>query len=451
MNLPEKFLEKMKDLLKNEYKAFLESYNNKKYQGLRINTLKISVEDFVKISPFKLTPIPWCKDGFYYEEEKRPAKHPYYHAGLYYIQEPSAMAPVGILKPNPKEKVLDLCAAPGGKSVQIASYLKGEGVLVTNDINMKRVKALIKNIELYGVKNSIVTNESPEKLAKYFSKYFDKILIDAPCSGEGMFRKDPSMIKSWEKHDDIYYAPIQRDIMANIPNMIKSQGHILYSTCTFSPEENEKVIKDFIDANEGFKIIDIPKNHGFSKGKSEWAQDDKRVEMCARLWPHKLDGEGHFLSFMETSLEDHKSIKTYNRKVKPTKEFYDFVNLNLNIELEGAFEVHNDQLYLLPKEVPNLKGLKVLRSGWMLGTYKKNRFEPSHALAMGLRYEDAKRVVNFHRDDGEVIKYLKGETLNINGEKGWTLVCVDGFPLGWAKQTGNILKNHYPASWRWMG
>lgn len=452
MYLPKKFLDKMKNLLGSEFESFLESYDFKKFQGLRVNTLKISVEDFKKISPFKLKPIPWCEDGFYFEEGQRPAKDPYYHAGLYYIQEPSAMAPVGVLAPKPLDKVLDLCAAPGGKSVQIAATLNREGILVTNEINMKRVKALIKNIELFGIRNAIVTNESPEKIQNYFQNYFDKILVDAPCSGEGMFRKEVSMIKSWEKNDDVYYTPIQKKIMGCIDNMLKDNGKILYSTCTFSPEENEGVINEFIKNHPEYHIIDIPKKNGFSKGIPKWVGGEKELEGCIRLWPHKLDGEGHFLTLMEKDFKekiynDHFEIKS---NVKPSKEFYDFLKENLNISIDGKFEVYNNNLYLVPKELPKLKGLKVLRSGWLLGTDKLNRFEPSHALAMGITFKDAKRSINFKRDDFNVYKYLKGETLNIGGEKGWTLVCVDNFPLGWAKQTGKMLKNYYPPAWRWL-
>ncbi|QXM05606.1 RsmF rRNA methyltransferase first C-terminal domain-containing protein [Crassaminicella indica] len=452
MYLPEKFIHKMQMLLGSEFQLFLDSYDDERFQGLRVNTLKISVEDFKKISPFKLRQIPWCKNGFYFEEGQRPAKHPYYHAGLYYIQEPSAMAPVEILNPTPKDYVLDLCAAPGGKSVQIATKLMGEGVLVTNDINMNRVKALIKNIELFGVKNAVVTNERPEKIRKYFLSYFDKILVDAPCSGEGMFRKDSSMVKSWEKHDETYYAPIQKQILGNTDDMLKEGGRLLYSTCTFSPEENECIIKNFIDNHENFRIVDIPKNNGLSKGMPKWANGEENLERCARLWPHKIEGEGHFLALLEKDLEEKDNVVNFekNSEVKLHKEFCEFVKENLNILLEGKFEIYSNNLYLAPKGLPILKGLKILRTGWFLGTFKKNRFEPSHALAMGLTFKDAKRTVNFHRDDPNVIKYLKGETLNISGEKGWTLICVDGFPLGWAKQTGNMLKNYYPPAWRWI-
>ncbi|WZL71826.1 RsmB/NOP family class I SAM-dependent RNA methyltransferase [Clostridiaceae bacterium 35-E11] len=452
MYLPKKYLEKMKILLQDEFEPFLAAYDAGKLQGLRVNTLKITAEDFKKISPFPLKPIPWCENGFYFEESERPAKHPYYHAGLYYIQEPSAMAPVEMLDPHPGEYILDVCAAPGGKSTQIASALKGQGILITNDIHLNRVKAVIKNIELLGIKNAIITNESPEKLKRYFLNYFHRILVDAPCSGEGMFRKDSSMAKTWEKHDATYYTPIQSNIMAHTQAMLKEKGKILYSTCTFSPEENEKIIEIFIQENQDFSVVDLPKNYGFTGGRPEWINGDSYLERCIRLWPHKLEGEGHFLAMMEKKSD--KEIESLEMKstssCTPSKDFYHFVKENLNSIPNGNYEIHNDNLYMLPEGLPNLRGLKVLRSGWFLGTFKKNRFEPSHALAMGLTCKGAKRIVNFSCDDQDVVKYLKGETLHIMGEKGWTLVCVDNFPLGWAKQTGTMLKNYYPAAWRWL-
>ncbi|TCO75172.1 RsmF rRNA methyltransferase first C-terminal domain-containing protein [Marinisporobacter balticus] len=452
MYLPRKFLDKMKILLGDEFESFFKSYDQPKFQGLRVNTLKISVENFKKISPFNLKPIPWCKNGFYFEEGQRPAKDPYYHAGLYYIQEPSAMSAAEILDAKPFDKVLDLCAAPGGKSVQIAAGLKGEGILVTNDINMNRVKALIKNMELFGVKNAIVTNENPKKIQSYFQNYFDEILVDAPCSGEGMFRKDPSMVKSWEKNDESTYVPIQKEIMGCVDAMLKMGGKLIYSTCTFSPEENEKIIKEFIEHHPRFDLINIPKNNSFSKGMPTWVDGKESLTYCARLWPHKIEGEGHFLAYMQKDLKGYINHPDFEKRsnLKPSDAFHNFVDENLNISLEGEFETYNNNLYLVPKGLPKLKGLKVLRSGWFLGTDKKNRFEPSQALAMGLNFKDVKRVLNFHRDDIEVYKYLKGETLNIGGEKGWTLVCVDHFPLGWAKQTGSMIKNYYPPAWRWL-
>ncbi|MCT4592994.1 MAG: RsmB/NOP family class I SAM-dependent RNA methyltransferase [Anaeromicrobium sp.] len=450
MNLPKIYLDKMKELLKDEYDEFMDSYNYGKIQGLRVNTLKISVEEFLKISPFKLVKIPWCETGFYYEENERPAKHAYYHAGLYYIQEPSAMLSAEVLKVEPGDRVLDLCAAPGGKTTQIGGKLKGEGILITNDIKHSRTKALLKNVELCGIKNAIVINGVIEDLNNSCKNFFNKVLIDAPCSGEGMFRKDPSMVKSWEKTPTSEYSNIQKDILSHVDKVMSGDSRLVYSTCTFSPDENEEIIHHFLEENTEYDTIEIEKNHGLMDGLSEFVSGDKRIEKSIRLWPHKLKGEGHFVAVLKKDSNEVWKVKNKDKKHKPLESFNKFVEDNLNCEINGEFREINENLYMVPDNMPNLAGIRVIRSGWLLGKYKKNRFEPSQAFAMGLTWKDAKRVVNFSCDDPNTIKYLKGETINVESEKGWTLVCVDNYPIGWAKQMGNTLKNYYPAPWRWM-
>ncbi len=452
MFLPEKFTEKMKKLLQDEYEAYIQSFEEPRYYGLRVNTGKIQTEQLKSKVPFQLTPIPWCKEGFYFEQDDRPSKHPYYYAGLYYIQEPSAMAPGAILDIQPQDRVLDLCAAPGGKSTQLAAKLKGQGVLVSNDISTGRVKALLKNIELAGITNAIITNETPERLSQRFLGYFDKILIDAPCSGEGMFRKEPTMIKSWEQYGSANCCRMQRDILHEAAKMLCHGGMLLYSTCTFSPEENEGMIGEFLDANRDFDVIPIPKEHGLTPGRPDFIEERAELQGCARLWPHKVKGEGHFLALLQ---------KRNNHPIKevlfPLREidrqilvdFDAFIKSYLHIIPQGDFELHGQGVYLLPPDIPDLRGLRIVRSGWYLGDVKKKRFEPSQAMAMGLKKEEAKYTVNFDLEDPRVIRYLKGETMEVEGEAGWNLVCVDGHPIGWGKIQGHMMKNKILPGWKW--
>lgn len=271
MNLPITFQEKMKQLLgEEEFQAYIQSFESSNKNGLRVNTSKISVEDFLKISPFSLEPVPWTTNGFYYEKGEQPAKHPYYFAGLYYLQEPSAMSPAAFLPVNAGDKVLDLCAAPGGKTTELGVKLQGEGVLITNDISHSRAKALLKNVELFGLKNAMVLSEPPAKLAQCFGGYFDKILVDAPCSGEGMFRKDPAIMKNWEKTGVGFYRDLQREILGETVKMLKPGGMLLYSTCTFSPEENEQSIEYLLSLDESLSLIELPMFDGFDMGHPEW-------------------------------------------------------------------------------------------------------------------------------------------------------------------------------------
>lgn len=454
MKLPVEFLNKMKNLMKeNEYEEFLESYNQPRHYGLRVNTLKISVEDFLRISPFSLEPIPWTKDGFYYKEGENPGRHPYYHAGLYYIQEPSAMLPGAVMDAQPGECVLDLCAAPGGKTVQMAAAMKGQGLLVANDISADRVKALVKNIELCGIRNAVVTNETPEKLAGNFKGFFDRILVDAPCSGEGMFRKDEDAARSWENFKCEKCAGMQRDILDHVDKMLKPGGYMVYSTCTFSPEEDEAMIAEFMDKQGNYEICPIPKVAGIADGRPEWANGNPELAKTARLWPHRMKGEGHFVALLR---KKPAAVGTPNRSsfVNPKNikldSFYAFVRENLNSEIEGVFDMKGSNLYCLPYQLPDLSGLKVAKFGWYLGEFFKDKFEPSHSMVIALAQRDLKNVMDLGRDDRMVLSYLKGETLMIEGKKGYTAICVDGYTLGWAKQTGDMLKNMYPKGWRKM-
>ncbi|MCX7920442.1 MAG: RsmB/NOP family class I SAM-dependent RNA methyltransferase [Clostridia bacterium] len=451
MKLPVEFLDKMKNLLgEEEYKQFLKSYEEPRYYGLRVNTLKTSVEEFLKISPFQLEPVPWTRDGFYYREGEAPGRHPYYYAGLYYIQEPSAMLPGAVINAQPGERILDLCAAPGGKTVQIAAAMKGKGILVSNDISSDRVKALVKNIELCGIKNAVVTNETPDRLARNFGGYFDKILVDAPCSGEGMFRKDEESARSWEKYKCEKCCGMQWDILTNVDKMLKPGGCFVYSTCTFSPEEDEMMIARFLEAHNNYEFVEIPKVGGVESGRPEWADGNVEFTKTARLWPHKLRGEGHFVAMLRKKGEAKTEKTSKLCTTKAQAAFYSFCAENLNINIEGCFEMKGNNLYCLPEAAPDLSGLKVAKFGWYLGEFVRDKFEPSHSMVISLKKEEVKNVIDFSAGSREIASYLKGETLIIEGKKGLTCICVDGFTLGWAKQTGDMLKNMYPKGWRKM-
>ena len=301
MNLPTIFEEKMKMLLGEEFSDYIKCYDEPRFYGLRVNTKKISVEKFKEICPFEIRPIPWIENGFYYDGDKvQPAKHPYYFAGLYYLQEPSAMTPANRLPIEPGDKVLDVCAAPGGKATELGAKLKGQGVLIANDISNSRAKGLLKNIEIFGVGNVLVLSEEPGKLEEYFPEYFDKILIDAPCSGEGMFRKDKKMVKAWEEHGPSFFAKIQRSIVMQAARMLKPGGMILYSTCTCDTVENEGTIEYLLKECPEFFLKDIVPYEGFAQGKPEVTESKlEDFRKTVRIWPHKMHGEGHYLALLQ--------------------------------------------------------------------------------------------------------------------------------------------------------
>lgn len=448
MLLPEKYINNMKDLLGDEYEEYISSFSEPRLYGLRVNTAKISVEDFLKISPFELTPIPWISNGFYYSEKDKPAKHPYYFAGLYYLQEPSAMTPAYVLPVEPGDKVLDLCAAPGGKSTELGAKLKGTGLLVSNDISASRAKALLKNIEVFGLGNVLVTCEYPEKLKERFSGFFDKILVDAPCSGEGMFRKDSKLIKSWESQGPEIFSPIQKGILKAAADMLKEGGYLLYSTCTFSKEEDEDNIFEFLNEHEDFELEHIYEYEGFVRGYG--------MEEAIRLFPHHLKGEGHFVALLRKKGTLVQNIKYEpSGKKKIPDEIKEFLQEYEDVMDTDRIEISGEKVYILPRQLDNLKGIRVLRSGLLLGELKKNRFEPSQAFAMTIIPDKYSTVVNLKVDDVNVIKYLKGETIEVDetavrGKAKNVLVCVDGYALGWGRLNGTTIKNKYLPGWRWM-
>lgn len=454
IKLPSEYEDKMKQLLGEEYREYEESFSQPHYAGLRVNTLKITTEEFMKISPFSLSPVPWTTNGFYYDPKEQPAKHPYYFAGLYYIQEPSAMTPAALLPVEEGDRVLDLCAAPGGKTTELAAKLNGTGVLVTNDISASRAKALLKNVEVFGVRNALVTNEAPEKLSAFFEGYFDKILIDAPCSGEGMFRKDPTMIKSYEETGVPYYSKIQKEIIVQAATMLRPGGKMLYSTCTFSPEENEATIQYLIEQFPEFKVLEVPMSPGFESGRPDWIPNgDPSLKNCVHLWPHKIKGEGHFVALLQKGeVEERKKVKSDRKSDKISEEALDFLK---QLEVKAFRKNHkllDERLFSLPDGLGNIAGLRMLRSGMYLGDIKKKRFEPSQALAMALKKEEFDQVIDLNLEDERVIRYLKGETIEVEDRKacGYHLVCVEGYPLGFGKLAKGTLKNKYQAGWRWL-
>ena len=459
INLPEAFEEKMKRLLGDEFNEYIACYNEPRYYGLRVNTAKISVEEFEKICPFEITPIPWIDNGFYYDGDKiTPSKHPYYFAGLYYLQEPSAMTPANRLPVAPGDKVLDVCAAPGGKATELGAKLGGRGVLAANDISSSRAKGLLKNIEVFGIGNVLVLSEEPGKLEDYFTEYFDKILIDAPCSGEGMFRKDKKMVGAWEEHGPEFFSNIQKSIILQAARMLKPGGLMLYSTCTFDSSENERIIDGLLKTYPEFHVIPMEGYEGFCPGKPELTESgNEEIANTVRIFPHRMKGEGHYLALLKKGeplkheSESESEKKRSNKKLpEELEEFFEQIRWKPDA---SRLDIHGERIYYMPEGLPTLKGIRFLRTGLLLGELKKKRFEPSQALAMNLSKEECSKCIDLSVNDDRVTRYLKGETLEVDDlvsdkEKGWYLVCVDGYPLGWGKLSRGTLKNKYLPGWR---
>ncbi len=472
--LPERYCERMKELLGEEYDEYIDSLSEKSCTAFRINTGKVSIEQWERRNPFSTRVVSWVENGFYYNEENvLPSKHPYYYAGLYYIQEASAMIPASILPIEEGDRVLDLCAAPGGKSTELGARLRGQGLLVANDISVSRTRALVKNIQLAGICNAVVTAETPERLASVFAEYFDKILVDAPCSGEGMFRREPGMVKDWMEKGPEYYAPIQKQILKEAYKMLKPGGKLVYSTCTFSPQENEETIQWLITEYPDMKICPVERRKGFSDGLPKFLEhgsDD--LKNCIRIFPHRTEGEGHFAVLLQKK-DSEKAVDLENQSEAGIKESSDKAGIpgskgsskkqkiSYPKELASFLEkrealgetlvTQGDTLYLRPTLPISASCLRIVYQGLPI-CEQKYKCKMSHSLALTMKSDDYGQVINLPSDDGEIFHYLKGETLLTKQDyQGNVLVCVDGFGVGWAQGTGRgMLKNKYHTGWRYQ-
>lgn len=469
--LPAAFLKRMESLLGSEYEAFLRSYGEERRYGLRRNPLKAAEEEFIRVMPFPLQKISWAREGFYFDAASQPGRHVFHEAGAYYIQEPSAMAAVEALAPQPGEKVLDLCAAPGGKTTQIAGRMQGRGLLVANEVVGERAKILSQNVERMGISNCMVCSEKPERLSVLFPSFFDRVLVDAPCSGEGMFRKDEAVRGEWSEEIVSLCAERQAGILREAANLLKPGGVLVYSTCTFSPEENEGTISAFLQEHEEYRIEEIPCGSIFSPGRPDWLEKAApEIERTGRLWPHLLHGEGHFVARLRKNgqgMEEADEKPGFRkgreehggnllRQKKTEMELYKLAEAFFEKELgirdswrerhSGRLLRFGEQIYLTPHEMPPLAGIRVLRPGLQLLTEKKNRFEPAHALGLSLLPGDIlkKREVSHT----EAAAWLRGEGLSCQGEKGWTALFYKGYCLGFGKAGGGQMKNHYPKGLR---
>ncbi|MGT2681580.1 RsmF rRNA methyltransferase first C-terminal domain-containing protein [Streptococcus porci] len=432
MYLPEKFIEKYGYLLGDEVDEFLATFERDPVSAYRLNPLKSGQKIFLDAIP----ETPW---GYYGKVSGKSAEHV---TGLVYSQEPAAQMVGQVAAPEKGMRVLDLAAAPGGKSTHLLSYLQNTGLLVSNEISTKRSKILVENIERFGARNVVVTNESADRLARVFEAYFDVIVFDGPCSGEGMFRKDHQATQYWHESYPAECADLQKSILRDAMKMLTPGGRLVYSTCTWAPEENEEVVK-WLLAEYDMELIDIPKLNGMLEG----------IDMpeAARMYPHHFKGEGQFVAHLRDRRKP-ESKKVKSPKSNLTREqvqlWQDFAQKHIKIQLSGTLQTFGDNLYLLPKELPDMKGIKIARNGLFLGTFKKKRFEPSFALGLALSPDDVEQFVKIDIEQFEF--YVAGNTINLseNLPNGWYQVVIEGNGMGFGKVVGRTLKNYFPKGLR---
>ncbi len=429
--LPQKFVENMKKRLpEKEWEAFFACYGQPPYKGVRLNPLKGEVSKIKSLLPFLGEPIAWAENAYYTDAEK-VGNSPYHAAGLFYSQEPSATSVAPLLEVRAGERVLDLCSAPGGKGTQLACAMNGKGVILLNEPISSRAKILSQNVERMGIKNAVVVNEYPSTLAKRFGEYFDKILVDAPCSGEGMFRKNAEeALKEWSEENVALCAKRQAEILEDATTMLKTGGRMAYSTCTFAEEEDEGQVAAYLARHPEMRLVTMRK-----------------------YYPHKVRGEGHFVALfekVERVAAWESRVKEAKRSVTPKAEkaYRDFEKQFFREKFARNLYEREGVLYELPDGVFDWKGLQVLRVGVRLGEVKNDRFEPCHSLIACVRASECRNTVDFDPDDERLERYLRGETVEGACENGWCAVCVSGYPVGLGKAVFGVIKNRYPKGLR---
>jgi len=447
-------------LLGGESEAFLNSFNQPPSVGLRVNTLKITPEAFLSVSPFPLKPVPWCPEGFVVtsNDHVRPSRHPYYAAGLYYLQDPSAMAAVVLLDPQPGEFVLDLCAAPGGKATHILTRMRNAGLLAANEAVRSRANVLLANMELFGAKPILVINETPKVLVDRWRGTFDRVLVDAPCSGESLFRKNPAACREWSPAVVEGCAARQGMLLAMAADLVREGGRLVYSTCTFAPEENEAVIARFLRTRRDYHLVEPPRLPGFSCGRLDWIAPELArglpLERCVRLWPHLSIGEGHFVAVLEREgSATHSHFVTYAAslpsKVKRVVEMFWNEMFSADVMPDSGWYMIDRTLHWTPVSPTVWAGLRVVRAGWQVGSLSGGQFVPAYALGMALCGSDVRSTFDLGNDMPATVSYLCGEPLQSIGPEGWVLITYEGYPLGWGKRVRGVIKNHYPRHRRW--
>ncbi len=436
---PEEFLLEIKEILKDEYDAFIEAMECESAHAMRLNPLRENALESAKAF-MRGDEVKWEPLGKYAKKDARPGASLAHAAGAFYMQDPSAMSPVAVLNPQPGERILDLCAAPGGKSGQIAGRMMGRGFLLSNEIEFSRARILLGNLERLGFSNTCITSAPSNALANALPGFFDAVLVDAPCSGEGMFRRDPDAVNEWTENSPAGCAERQAEILNNAAKLVRPGGRMVYSTCTFNRYENERTMEVFLERHPEFKA-----------GEFTLPGVGDSVNGCIRLWPHKIDGEGHFAALL---------LKTGGKEIKypgntESKGAKNAMELLKKDAFEGAFDgvlnLDGDQLSLSPKDAPDLKllsqkGIRLLRAGLPLCRVGKGFVVPDHALAMAMKHTDAKRV--YDMDEKTAVRFMEGEEIGADTEKGWTLMTYKNMPLGWGKASQGAIKNHLPKGLR---
>ena len=453
--LPERFCERARELLGEEYPDFLAALEGEAIRGVRANLIKTNAKRVSELFGEEINPLDYCDNGFTVESSIRLGHTAEHHAGMIYAQDPGAMATVAAIELRGDELVLDACAAPGGKSSQVAEQLT-TGSLLSNEYVPKRAKIIVGNFERLGVKNALVTSLDTAQLGKMYDAVFDLVIVDAPCSGEGMFRKSEEALAEWSEENVRLCAERQIDILNNLAPTVKGGGRLLYSTCTYAPEENEFAVDAFLKSHPDFHIVRV-------KDEVERVTRDgirfegisaENIEYCRRFYPHVSRGEGQFLALLERENNNKMSAFIYNDCTKPLSKsersaVEAFFRDSLTEAPEGRLAKYGENIVLISHGLP-VPPHSVFMSGVLVGEIAGSVFKPSHQF-FSVFGELFKSRLYLTQGDREVDDYLLGREIASEAKNGWCAVIYEGSCLGGGKVSGGRLKNHYPKGLRNKG
>ena len=453
--LNEKFKSRMSKLLGDNYADFIYALENSEaVRGIRVNTLKAKIDFFTDNDSFSLTPLSYYPEGFILEEGDGIGNTPEHHAGMIYVQDPGAMATASALDIKEGWSVLDMCSSPGGKSGQAAAKIGDGGFIFSNEFVPKRAKTVVSNFERLGVKNAIVTSLDTSELPKLYSNFFDLVIADVPCSGEGMFRKSENAVFEWSEENVDACAKRQAEIMKNAAPLVASNGYLLYSTCTYSLEENEMIIDAFLADNPDFELVPVKDEltEVTCDGICFDGAVSKDLALCRRFYPHKSAGEGQFIALLKKNSDNPKKI-LYKESAKPVSKeegaiIKKFFTDTLTSEPQGRIVKVGDNIVIVSHDFP-IPPKSVFSAGVLLGTVEKGILFPSHQFfsAYGKLF---KRQENLTKTDARTKKYLHGEEIDVQGFEGdgWCAILYEGSALGGGKASHGRIKNHYPKGLR---
>lgn len=444
-HFPPAFEKRMKESMHDEWSVFEESHQHPSPISVRVNPRK-------KIVPPSTSHVPWCDNGYYLTERPSFTLDPTFHAGAYYVQEASSMFLEHVFKSLINQdqalNILDLCAAPGGKSTHLLSLMNAKSLLVSNEVIRARANVLAQNIQKWGYCNAVVTNNDPEDF-KRLKGFFDVMVVDAPCSGEGLFRKDPSAKKEWSEENVTLCSKRQRRILSDVWPALKENGILIYATCTYNQAENEENLQ-WLSENHSVEFLSLNLD-------PTWGIEEVEAEKVKgyRFYPHRVKGEGFFITAIrKLDHEQEPHLKnSKNSFTSPSKKTLEKLDSWVLLPQNKTFIQRDDLLQFFLIEHLQIieylsKNLRLITAGTFMATLKHDKLVPEHAMALSTEINH-ETFFKLELNREEALQFLRKETLNLSpAHHGFALATFQNLSLGWANVLPNRINNLYPSEWR---